>query len=178
MLRVNKLFILVLFRNLFSPSVLDDFNIHVCQESIRTSLVNSMKEVKIFKKILVFGFKYVFCQIYISSVWSSLWKYNFSHIFRCKVIHPWCSFIRGFCLFVELWQKTPSWSCHIVSSNYFQKFEEGYYATDFHGSNLIIPEDNDPYAWYCLTLNIRELDDATAVVKNIQQGDILPIRQL
>ena len=55
----------------------------------------------------------------------------------------------------------------------FQKFEEGYYATDFHGSSLIIPEDVDPYAWYCLTLNIRELDDATAVENNIQQGDIL-----
>ena len=70
----------------------------------------------------------------------------------------------------ELWQKILGWSFRIVSSNCFQKFEDGYYATDFHGSNLIIPEDVDPYAWYCLTLNIRELADATAVVNNIQHS--------
>ena len=61
---------------------------------------------------------------------------------------------------------------HVVSSDYCQKFEEGYHATDFHGSKLIVQEDAEPYAWFCLTLNIQKLADETAVVKNIQRGDL------
>ena len=66
-------------------------------------------------------------------------------------------------------------SCFVLSfgsSNYCQMFEGGYFATDFHGSKLIVQEDVEPFAWYCLTLNIQKLADETAVVKNIQQGDL------
>ena len=44
---------------------------------------------------------------------------------------------------------------HVVSSDHCQKFEEGYHATDFHGSKLIVQEDVEPYAWYCQAKNLH-----------------------
>ena len=82
----------------------------------------------------------------------------------------------GFSIFF-IFEEKKHYAGHVVSSSYFQKFEQGYHATDFHGINLIVQEDVDPYAWYCLTLNIQKLADETAVVKNIQQGLLLPLCQ-
>ena len=155
---------LLLVSNTFS-SVLEDFNIHVCQESIRTSLVNRKIKVKktITRQPNLMAYKF-----------TNMRSYKMARKSSAKILIKdqtiTLQALIGFSIFF-IFEEKKHYAGHVVSSSYFQKFEQGYHATDFHGINLIVQEDDDPYAWYCLTLNIQKLADETAVVKNIQQGN-------